>query len=170
MKRLVLIAFTVLLASVALVFALAASGDDGHGKKGRHDEGNGQKTLRATLAPSMPSDPTFHGVGPGGVPWQLERGSVRIKRDGEFDLEVRGLVIPSLGNPGPVTTISSSLFCGADSNTTPAATTQQVPLSHEGDAKIEAKLSLPSTCLAPIVLVHPNGGTARYIAVTGWRT
>jgi hypothetical protein len=34
-------------------------------------------------------------------------------------------------------------------------------------------VTLPATCLAPIVLVHPGafqpGSTNRYISVTGWR-
>ncbi len=158
-RRTLLTALTVLSAVVALVFALAAGGDDG----------NGGKLLDSSLAPSLPTDAAFHGVGPGGVPWQLDRGDVRIKADGEFDLELRGLVIPSLGTPGPVTTVAASLFCGADASTA-AATTGQVPLSGQGDARIEANLSLPATCLAPIVLVHPNGGTARYISITGWRS
>jgi hypothetical protein len=69
-----------------------------------------------------------------------------------------------------VKTISASLFCGADANTTPAATTGQVPLSTDGDARIRQQVTLPATCLAPIVLVHPNGAMTRYISVTGWRS
>jgi hypothetical protein len=30
-------------------------------------------------------------------------------------------------------------------------------------------LTLPATCLAPSFVIHPNGGTARYIAVSGWK-
>jgi hypothetical protein len=65
--------------------------------------------------------------------------------------------------------VSASLFCGADSERTPAFTTAAVPISEHGDARIRQNVTLPATCLAPIVLVHPNGGTARYIAVSGWR-
>jgi hypothetical protein len=63
--------------------------------------------------------------------------------------------------------VSASLFCG--DSTTPSATTQQVPLSNEGNAEIETRLSLPATCLGPVVLVHPNGNVHAYIAATGWR-
>jgi len=132
--------------------------------------GGGEKQLRASLAPSVPTDPAFHGVTPGGVPWVLTRGEVRIKEDGQFDLEVGGLIIPARGNADGVTTISASLFCGADANTVPAVTTGRVPLSPEGDARISERVALPATCLAPIVLVHPNGATARWIAVTGWKS
>ena len=50
-----------------------------------------------SLAPSVPTDPPFHGVAAGGAPWVLDRGEVRVKANGELDLEVRGLVIPALG-------------------------------------------------------------------------
>jgi hypothetical protein len=153
--------FTSLLAVAvlaALVFAVAASGS-----------GGGEKILDVSLAPSLPTDPAFHGVTPGGVPWVLDRGEVRVKANGELDLEVRGLVIPALGTADGVVTIDASLYCGADANTAPAATTGLVPLSSGGDAEIHQRLAIPPTCLAPIVLVHPNGGAARYIAVTGWR-
>jgi hypothetical protein len=151
----------------ALIFAAIASGDHGPGR----DEGGGSKVFRSSLAPSQPApvDPAFHGVTPGGVPWSLDRGSVEISRRGHFDLRLKGLVITTTGTARPVTTISASLFCGADANVTPALTTGQVPISAEGNARIHQQVTLPATCLAPIVLVHPNGGTTRYIAVTGWR-
>jgi len=150
----------------ALTFAAIASGDHGHGR----DEGKGGKLLRSSLAPSKPApvDPAFHGVTPGGVAWSLDRSSVKISRHGHFDLRLKGLVITSTGSARPVTTISASLFCGADANVTPAVTTGQVPISAAGDARIHQQVTLPATCLAPIVLVHPNGGTTRYISVTGW--
>jgi hypothetical protein len=69
-----------------------------------------------------------------------------------------------------VTTISASLYCGADSNTMAADTTQQVPISSTGNARIhDTSFSVPSTCLAPVILVHPNGSATVYIALDGWR-
>jgi hypothetical protein len=112
----------------------------------------------------------FHGVSPGGLPWALSAGNARLKRDGKFDLRVEGLVIPAMGTPGPVTTISASLYCGPDSNTVAADTTQQVPISSAGNARIfDRSFSVPSTCLAPVILVHPNGIATLYIALDGWR-
>jgi hypothetical protein len=106
--------------------------------------------INESLAPSQPTDPTFHRVTPGEAPWVLKRGEVRLKSDNELDLRVNGLVIPTLGTPGPVTTISASLYCGADSSNIAADSTQQVPISPEGDARIhDTSFSVPSTCLAP---------------------
>jgi hypothetical protein len=144
-------------AAGALLFSVGASA------------GEGSRLLSATLAPSLPTDPAFHGVTAGGAPWVLNRGEVSIRDNGKFELEVDGLVIPALGTPDGVKTISASLYCGADANAVPTATTKQVPLSSEGDATIRETLTLPATCLAPIVLVNPNGIAKRYISVSGWR-
>lgn len=138
-----------------------------------HGKRTGAPLIDESLAPSQPTDPVFHGVSPGSAPWVLKRGDVRLKRDGKLDLQVKGLVIPTApftGTPGPVTTISASLYCGADSNAAPADTTQQVPISRKGDARIhDASFTVPATCLAPVILVHPNGLATTYIALDGWR-
>jgi hypothetical protein len=73
--------------------------------------------------------------------------------------------------PGPVMMISASLYCGADMDTTAADTTKSVPIDRRGNARIEDRsFNVPSTCLAPVILVHPNGNPAAYIAVDGWRS
>lgn len=144
----------------ALTGALAAFGDNGN-----HD---GQTLLRSTLAPSVLSDPTIHGAARGGVPWQIDSSQVRLRHDGRLTLSVRGLVIPGNGTTGPVTTIKAGLFCGAD-NTAAVATTDAVPISSDGNAQIDQRIALPQKCLAPIVLVHPNGNSAAYIAASGFQ-
>jgi hypothetical protein len=155
---------------------MGASGPKHHGKhqgKAKHGQRHHAPLIKESLAPSQPSDPTFHGVGPGAAPWVLKRGEVTVKRGGTLKLRVKGLVIPvapANGTPGPVNTVSASLYCGADTTTTAADTTQQVPISRKGDARIhDRSFSVPSTCLAPVILLHPNGDAAHYIAVDGWR-
>lgn len=153
------------LLSTAVLAGSAISGVAafGHDDQGHHD---GQTVFGSALAPSVLTDPTIHGVARGGVPWQLAGGQVRVRQDGRFSLGVRGLVIVGNGTPGPVRSISASLFCGAD--TTPTATTAAVPLSSSGDAQISTRISLPAKCLAPAVLVNPNGNAAAYIAASGF--
>ena len=130
--------------------------------------------LSASLAPSLPTDPAIHGVAAGGAPWALDHGSVQVQGDGHIRVEVEGLVIPVVhgtfpaGTARPVTVVSASLYCAPDTSAA-AATTQSVPISEHGDATISDTIHLPATCLAPIVLVHPNGNDGAYIAVTGWR-
>jgi hypothetical protein len=137
-----------------------------------HGKGHGVQLVRESLAPSVPTDPAFHGVIPGNAPWVLKDGRVRLSTH-SLDLRVRGLVIPvapANGTPGPVTTISASLYCGADSETTAAETTGQVPISRDGDARIkDDSFDVPSTCLSPVILVNPNGINTLYITVDGWR-
>jgi hypothetical protein len=177
MARLVrLLAVAGVMAAAVAIYAGVAVGHGGGGK-GNADRHGGQHrgnaVLEASLAPSQPTDPTFHGVAPGAAPWVLDRGKVELKRKGRLELRVRGLVIPVApgnGTPGPVTTISASLYCGADSDTTAADTTDTVPISRNGNARIRDKsFTVPSDCLAPVILVHPNGDATHYIAVDGWR-
>jgi hypothetical protein len=148
--------------------------DNSQGNQGNHGRHNGVTVFRSSVAPSMPApaSPTIHAVNPGGAPWVLRSGEIRLRRGGRFQVRVRGLVIPNPpgdNTPGPVSTISASLYCGADTETTAAATTSQVPLSKSGNARIDQHVTLPSTCEAPIVLVHPNGLDGLYIASSGWR-
>ncbi len=161
----------VLVAVAALVFALNASGssrDDGNrGKDGK--DGDAGALIRSGLAPSVPTDPAFHGISAAGAPWVLRDSSVRLKADGELDIRIEGLVLTATGTAGPVTTVSASLLCGADAQAGPTATTRSFPLSQAGNARIDTRLQLPATCLAPIFVIHPNGGTTRYIAVSGWK-
>ncbi len=98
----------------------------------------------------------------------LDKGSVRLKRDGRLDVRVKGLVIPTTGTAGAVTSISASLYCAPESSAA-AATTGTARLASDGDGRIRAQLTLPSSCLAPVVLIHPNGNTTRYIAASGFK-
>jgi hypothetical protein len=162
--------------ALPLAFATGAFGAPGndhhHTRPSRAWHRHGNRLIDESLAPSVPGDPAFHGVTPGGVPWVLKSGHVRLTRDGQFDLRVKGLVIASgtfAGTPGPVTTISASLYCGADASTVAADTTQQVPISRKGNARIhDRSFMVPASCLAPEILVHPNGAATTYIALDGW--
>ena len=165
-KRLLLPALVAALVASSLVFAISASA--------HHDSrpSTSEPFLDSSLAPSIPTDPTIHGVLPGGAAWALSDASVRVSLDGRVKIRVDGLILPSLGTAGPVTGIVAELFCGADSDTKPAASTAAVPLSTTGDAEISTTVTLPSTCLAPIVLINPMIGTTLhgtiYIAITGY--
>jgi hypothetical protein len=172
-KRVLLAVLTAALSVSSLAFALQASANHAP----RHSiTPPGAPFLAASLAPSLPAptDPTIHGVAPGGAPWGLSRGSAVLRNNGRVTVEVDGLVLtagPSAGTAGPVTGIAAALYCGADSNTTAAAATAAATLSSKGDGVIRATVTLPSSCLAPIVLVHPMIGSTLassvYIAITG---
>ena len=175
-KRTLVAAFLAASATLLTAVSGGAFGSDGpkhHGPSGHDGKHQGAPLIKVSLAPSHVGDPSFHGVPPGAASWVLKSGDVRLKRDGDLDLRVQGLLIGALGTTGPVTAISASLYCGPDSNSTAADTTPQVPLSSKGNARIhDTSFSVPSTCLAPVILVHPHGPAITqdlYIAVDGWR-
>lgn len=186
-KRAALAALTAAAFAGSSITAVGALGDRGqhkgngqHNGKGQH-RGFGQhggfgkhrgNTLFDTrLAPSVPTDPPIHGVAAGGAPWVLKFGAARLRSDGRIDAVIRGLVIPpptGTGTPGPVTMVSASLYCGNDTNTTPVGTTTPTPLSTAGNARIRGTFTLPAKCLAPVVLIHPNGNNTVYITASGF--
>jgi hypothetical protein len=153
-------------ATTAVSAAGHGRGDGGADASGGHGD---RALLDTSLAPSVPSDPMLNGASAGGAPWVLERGEAVLKRDGRLRVRIRGLVIPTApgnGTPGPVMTVSASLYCGGSSTAT--GTTPPAPISSGGDASMEGPVSLPAKCLAPTVLVHPNGAAGVYIAATGF--
>jgi hypothetical protein len=152
----------------AVVFVAAAAADHGRGKgRGEHHGHHHRLVLQQHLVGSILSDPAIHGVVRGGLPWQ-GGGDASLDRKGRFEASIHGLVIPSMGNPGPVTTITISLYCAPDSSSTAAFTTDPVPLSAHGNARVHQRVTVPARCLAPVLLVHPNGGATAYIAATGF--
>ena len=122
--------------------------------------------LNTTLAGSLPSDPMLHGVTNGGAPWALKASTFNLASNGAVFVAVKGLVIPELGTPGPVNEIDAAIYCGAD--TTAAATTKSVKLNDEGDATIVDKVTLPTRCVAPQILINPNQLGFLYIAGNGF--
>lgn len=135
------------------------------------DDGGG---VLSTLIGSTPGQ-SIGGVASGGAAWTVSRAHVTLGGGGHLDLEVHGLILPSTGNAGPVSQISASLVCGGSGGTV-VATTEAVALSSSGDARIHEKITLPASCVAPVVLVRAavvNGATAAqppFIAVSGFNS
>jgi hypothetical protein len=170
--------FTAALATVALAVGgttAFADGDHGghhgHGHHGNKNEHHGGKVLRADLFGSQPTGPKLFDVAPGGAPWVIDEGSARVRRNGRVKVRVEGLVIPTAPQNGtnPLSNLAATVYCGG----TVVGTTQAVPFSTAGDARIDETLAmpLPKPCLVPAVLINPAPGgtvnTAVYIAATG---
>lgn len=157
--------------SVAAVLALAVPawahepGRGHQGTVGSHREHSSALLLKAPLAGSVPTDPTLFGVAPGGLPWVITSGSARVHRDGRLRVTVDGLVVPTAPHNGtnPLPQLEASLVCSG----AVVATTAPVPFSTEGDAEISAHVAIPTTCLAPAVLLSPGDKPGIYIAATG---
>jgi len=151
-------ALTRLTSTVAAV-ALAASGIAGIAAGA---PSGGAPILQAPVAGSLPTDAALFGVAPGGLPWVVETGSTTLRADGRLDVKVEGLIIPDRG-ANPLPALAASVVC----NGAVVATTPTVPFSTAGDARIRTSVSLPERCLAPAVLLNPNGNAAVFIGVTG---
>ncbi|MBO0886271.1 MAG: hypothetical protein J2O38_02670 [Acidimicrobiales bacterium] len=121
--------------------------------------------LVATLAPSIPTDPSIFEVAPGMVPWQIAHGRV-VLAAGVLRVKVAGLVVTTSGT-NPVPELAASVYCNGNL----AAMTATVPFSPQGNAQIHAAVSLPAFCAAPAVLLNPatdpNTVLDAYIAFDG---
>ena len=146
----------------ALALALAPSAafaDQGnHGDHGKHA---GHDLIRADLTPSLPTDDPILGVNPGGLPWVIDRGEVRIRTNGRADVRIEGLQVPRADGTrdNPVAMIDVLLFCGGEQ----VADSGPQPLSiPAGDARFRVSLGARSTCEDATVLISPTAsmGTA----------
>jgi hypothetical protein len=126
------------------------------------------KTMVGVDGPFRGAANAIRGINGAGAPWRIDGVNGELKSDGRLEIDVEGLVLVSTGlNP-------SAFFRGAVSCLTNDATTvstvnlvtEQFPATTAGDSKIEAKVGLPSPCVAPIVFVMNAGGTS-WFAVTG---
>jgi hypothetical protein len=119
----------------------------------------------AFFAPVLGSNPgiTIAGVQSGGAPWVVKRAFATLTDDGRLRVDVRGLILPSTGNTGPVTEVSASVVC-SDAVT---ATSAAVPLSKDGNAEIHAKLHVPSPCFGTVVLIRVAGANGTTLPAPG---
>lgn len=151
-----------LVAAVGVLALIAAVGASG--RNGDDDDEGGGDVFRTSVIAAASGD-SIHGV-TAAADWRLRRGSVRIKSDDdelELRVELRGLVLRSTGRPG-VEAVRAALFCGGAR----ADTTRSARLSRRGDARIRDEVDAPRRCLAPTVLVQPNGNAGVFVAATGF--
>jgi hypothetical protein len=114
------------------------------------------------------------GLNGGGRPWVVEDAGGRLDSDGTLRVRVTGLIIPATEGPqfgiNPVPFFRAAVSCNRGRDQFDVVLTDNGPEvmigdPRNGDARIEAKLDLPSPCLAPIVFVTSNTGA--WFAVTG---
>ena len=132
-------------------------------------------TMAAVVGPFVGSANPIRGVNGGGLPWQIAEGRGELSTDGKLEVEVEGLVLlngapvpPALRGTNPVPFFRAIVSCltivdGAAATTN--VTTDPSPATTTGDSEIEATVSLPSPCFAPIIFVGPSGTT--WFSVTG---
>jgi hypothetical protein len=115
----------------------------------------------------------IRGINGGGIPWTLTSGRGELSASGQLEIKVTGLVFAAGPNAGSntVTSFRGLVSClnsdGAVVNvsTDPFPATVGPATSGGGDAQIEATLTLPHPCIAPLVFVTSPG--LSWFATTG---
>jgi len=106
----------------------------------------------------------IRGVPGSGLPWIITAGNGALKSDGRLLVHVRGLVLadqapvpPALPGTNPVPQFDAIVSCqtisAAGEATVTNVSTAAFPASTVGNADINATVSLPHPCIAPIVFV-----------------
>ena len=153
--------------SIVLALPLASGGVQASG---------GDDLLESSVIGIPVGTVTVRGVPGGAFPWVVSKGEAELDSNGKLKVKVKGLLFsagPFVGTIGPVTHVSASLTCEGDGLAAAnSRTTGRVPLSPAGDAKIKGTITLPATCVGPIVLVrvaNVNPTTpGAWIAATGF--
>jgi hypothetical protein len=127
----------------------------------------GTKLLDASMTGIPTGGMMLEGVAGGGLPWVLARGDARLFADGQLQVSVSHLVIATGPKAGtnPIPTGRAIVVCNGG---TSMVMSGLVPYSPEGNAMVNTRVDLPSTCLAPVVFFA--GQTANgplWFAVTG---
>jgi hypothetical protein len=115
----------------------------------------------------------IRGINGGGIAWTLATAKGELSTAGHLEIKVTGLVLAAGTNAGsnPSATFRGLVSCLNDTGgpvnvlTDPFPATTGPATSGGGNSKIEATLSLPDPCIAPIVFVTSAGGS--WFASTG---
>jgi hypothetical protein len=135
-------------------------------------------TLTPSAGPYAGSPDAVRGIAGGRLPWAVEAGSGSLSLDDHLLVRIRGLVLasdPSVPkalrgtNPFPAfRAVVSCLSSDPDGTATIRnVSTGDFEASSSGNSDIDARLSLPRPCIAPILLVTGPSGVDRWLAVTG---
>jgi hypothetical protein len=116
----------------------------------------------------------IRGINGGGLPWTVGSASGELKANGELEISVQGLVLAAGTNAGsnPISSFRAAVSClqsdGSTMNvfTDPFPATTGPASAGGGNAEIEAQLSLPQPCIAPIIFVTSPGRA--WFASTGY--
>jgi hypothetical protein len=135
-------------------------------------------TMTPVTGPYVGTANPIRGVAGGGLPWVLTAGRGSLKRDGHLLVRVRGLVLarqapvpPALQGTNPFPDFRALVSCQSigtgNTATVVNVSTGDFKANTEGDSTIDARVSLPRPCVAPIVFVTGPTGTNVWFAVTG---
>ena len=168
-RALVVLVAAALVASAIVVQTTAASSTDENVLE--------FESMAGVVEPFTGAANPVRGVPGGGLPWELDRAHGELRSDGRLDVRVEGLVLArrapvpeNLRGTNPVPQFRAIVSCltpgnGGTTADTVNRTTDPVPASPDGDARIRAHVDLPDPCIAPIVFV--TSPTGAWFAATG---
>ena len=130
-----------------------------------------KKEFEGKLAACPATNTAIGDVPSCGKAWKLTSGEAELERDGDLEVEVKGLVLndastgSSNGTPDGVDGVAAAVLC-ADKV---VAQTSVVPLSKAGNAKVKAKVAVPSDCATPVIVLRERyeGKIGGWLAATG---
>jgi hypothetical protein len=123
-----------------------------------------------------PANPV-RGIQGGSLPWTLTTGTGSLDRDGHLLVQVRGLVLahePSvpaaMRGTNPFLAFRAIVSCqrtgGGDTLSITDIATGDFRANAAGDLDIDARVSLPRPCIAPLVFITGPSGVTGWLAVT----
>jgi hypothetical protein len=131
--------------------------------------------LEVKLTACLANKTAIGDVGSCGKIWKLKSGKVHLSKEGKLKVTVTGLVLNDAtvgefnGTPDGVDAVAAAVICHGPSGESVAAQTEPVPLDKKGNAKVEAKVSLPQGCVGPVVVLRERyeGKIGGWLAATG---
>ena len=115
----------------------------------------------------------IRGINGGGLPWTIASAQGELSTSGKLEIQVQGLVLAAGPNAGknPIASFRAIVSCLKSDATPENVSTDPFPATTGaasaggGNAKIEANLTLPQPCIAPIIFV--TSPTGSWFAATG---
>ena len=111
-------------------------------------------------------------VGSCGKVWKIESGEASLESNGRLHIKVTGLVLDDAstgkfnGTADGVTHVVGAILCSGKL----AVQTEWAALSNHGKAQIDTKVNLPSSCIAPTLVVREvwEGKVGGWLAAAGY--
>jgi len=130
--------------------------------------------MTPVVVPYVGSTNPIRGINGGGLAWELHSGRGQLTAGGSLKVEVEGLVLAAT-HSNPIGLFKAIVSCQAivagaaqvvNVATGTFTATTGLASAGGGNADIEAQLTLPEPCIAPIVFVASGGGS--WFAATGF--
>lgn len=144
------------------------------GSKGENADVLEFDTMAGVVEPFTGSAHPVRGISGGLLPWELDRARGELRSDGRLEIKVEGLVLArrapvpaGVQGTNPVDHFRAVVSCltPGSPDSGERITTDLVPASTDGDARISTQVDLPEPCIAPIVFV--TSPTGAWFAATG---